>query len=305
MTVLLVYFSGNSTFAQEEKKVPQNEPYKQAPQPTEKVIGIVTDSKNAGWECDCYLNFYYYGSETDAKKKRDQQKAYLYKGRLDKTYTPSEEEMLKDLMKKATNEYGEKYPKYSLRNFKFTKESSISDVSGEFQCQNYFGTWRSHISYYYYGATEGGYYGYSTENGRSYTCKYSASVVIPDPKEEANEGLSSVVDKAMRNINKGSRLAIDQITVYDSINKDDFTDKLIDMLLDKGYKVVAKEYLSKLFTEQQNQQSGVYNDETVVQGKNFSAVGYYINVKVTKTTLRVQVVNVSTGEYEGNATLNL
>ena len=34
------------------------------------------------------------------------------------------------------------------------------------------------------------------------------------------------------------------------------------------------------------------------------AVGYYINVKVTETSLRVQVVNVSTGEYEGNATVN-
>jgi hypothetical protein len=33
-------------------------------------------------------------------------------------------------------------------------------------------------------------------------------------------------------------------------------------------------------------------------------VGYYINLKVTETSLRVQVVNVSTGEYEGNATVN-
>ena len=76
------------------------------------------------------------------------------------------------------------------------------------------------------------------------------------------------------------------------------------MLLDKGYKVVAKEYLERLYEEQQNQQSGIYNDKTTVQENNFSAVGYYINVKVTETSLRVQVINVSTGEYEGNSTVN-
>ena len=68
--------------------------------------------------------------------------------------------------------------------------------------------------------------------------------------------------------------------------------------------VVAKEYLDKLYEEQQAQQSGIYNDNTTVKDNNFSAVGYYINVKITETSLRVQVINVSTGEYEGNATVN-
>jgi len=68
--------------------------------------------------------------------------------------------------------------------------------------------------------------------------------------------------------------------------------------------VVAKEQLEKLYREQQDQQSGIYNPNTTVQDNNFSAVGYYINVKVTETSIRVQVVNVSTGEYEGNATVN-
>ena len=76
------------------------------------------------------------------------------------------------------------------------------------------------------------------------------------------------------------------------------------ILLNKGYRVVAKEYFEKLYQEQQDQQSGIYNEKTTVQENNFSAVGYYINVKVTETFVRVQVVNVSTGEYEGNATVN-
>lgn len=116
--------------------------------------------------------------------------------------------------------------------------------------------------------------------------------------------LSQALNKALRNVREGSRMAIDQVTVTSSMDRGEFKDQLIDVLLDKGYKVVAKEYLDKLYEEQQAQQSGIYNDRTTVQENNFSAVGYYINVKVTETSLRVQVVNVSTGEYEGNATVN-
>ena len=129
-------------------------------------------------------------------------------------------------------------------------------------------------------------------------------VYIVDPETQINENLSKVLNKALRNVREGSRLAIDQVTVISSMDRGEFKDQLIDVLLDKGYKVVAKEYLEKLYEEQQSQQSGIYNERTTVQENNFSAVGYYINVKVTETSLRVQVVNVSTGEYEGNATVN-
>ena len=122
--------------------------------------------------------------------------------------------------------------------------------------------------------------------------------------ELINSSLSQVLNKALRNVREGSRLAIDQVSVPFSIDKDDLKDQLLDVLLDKGYRVVAKDYLEKLYEEQEAQQSGIYNDKTTVQENNFSAVGYYINVKVTETSLRVQVVNVSTGEYEGNATVN-
>lgn len=129
-------------------------------------------------------------------------------------------------------------------------------------------------------------------------------VYTPDPQTQTKENLSQALNKALRNVREGSRMAIDQVTVLSSMDRGEFKDQLIDVLLDKGYKVVAKEYLEKLYEEQQAQQSGIYNDRTTVQENNFSAVGYYINVKVTETSLRVQVVNVSTGEYEGNATVN-
>lgn len=99
-------------------------------------------------------------------------------------------------------------------------------------------------------------------------------------------------------------MAIDQVSVTYGMDKEALKDQLLDVLLDKGYKVIAKEYLEKLYEEQEAQQSGIYNESTTVKDNNFSAVGYYINVKVTETSLRVQVVNVSTGEYEGNATVN-
>lgn len=129
-------------------------------------------------------------------------------------------------------------------------------------------------------------------------------VDLRDPETQAYSNLSQALNKALRNVREGSRLAIDQVTVPYSVEKETLKDQLLDLLLDKGYKVIAKDYLDKLYEEQQAQQSGIYNDNTTVQDNNFSAVGYYINVKVTETSLRVQVVNVSTGEYEGNATVN-
>ena len=117
--------------------------------------------------------------------------------------------------------------------------------------------------------------------------------------------MSQAINKALRDVPDGSRLAIDRISsTNEEIDREVLKDQLIDMLLDKGYKVVAKEYLAKLYEEIKDQESGIYNDGTTVKPDNFSAVGYYINVKVTETSLRVQVVNVSTGEYEGNATVN-
>lgn len=87
----------------------------------------------------------------------------------------------------------------------------------------------------------------------------------------------------------------------DNIDKAKLKGELIDMLTKKGHKVVAKEYLEKLYAEQQSQKSEAFNQKTVVRGNNFSATGYYINISITDDYLQVQVINVSTGEYDGNA----
>ena len=68
--------------------------------------------------------------------------------------------------------------------------------------------------------------------------------------------------------------------------------------------MVAKEQIEKLYKEQQGQQSGIYDSETTVKGNNFKAIGYYISVLITEEYVQVQVVNVSTGEYDGNAIIN-
>ena len=123
-------------------------------------------------------------------------------------------------------------------------------------------------------------------------------------KTDANSSLSKALDRGLNNVRMGSKVAIDGISVTSETNKEYYKDQVINLLLNKGYKVVAKEYLQKLYNEQQDQLSGIYNENTTVQENNFSAVGYYINVKATDSSVRVQVVNVSTGEYEGNATVN-
>lgn len=123
-------------------------------------------------------------------------------------------------------------------------------------------------------------------------------------EEQFYLSLSQAINKSLGNVRQGSRLAIDEVSVPYTMDRNAFKDQIIDMLLDKGYKVVAKEYLEKLYQEQQDQQSGIYNDRTIVQENNFSAVGYFLNIKLTESSVRVRVVNVSTGEYEGNATVN-
>lgn len=156
----------------------------------------------------------------------------------------------------------------------------------------------------------------SIENGvvvsRTAQRTYVASAIVyaiqtePVVTSSANSvaPLNQSLTKALQDIREGSRLALDQIKIVNG-DKEDFKDQVIEILLDEGYKVVAKDYLEKLYEEQKAQQSGIYNDRTTVQENNFSAVGYYINVKQTETAIKVQVINVSTGEYEANVTVNL
>ena len=187
-------------------------------------------------------------------------------------------ELYNFLKQKVEEQYAEKYPNYRIRDFDIEQTSS-----------NFSGGTRP----YFY-------------SGIAYKYKVSATVVVPDYQRQITEGFSKAMDKGFRNVREGSRIAIDIVTVASGIDMDRSTvkDMIVDVLLDKDYKVVAKEYLEKLLKEQQEQQSGIYNDNTTVRDNNFSAVGYYINVKVTETSLRLQVINVSTGEYEGNVTIN-
>lgn len=137
--------------------------------------------------------------------------------------------------------------------------------------------------------------------------RITATVVLPGGKQKNVEEnpLSKALDKALLNIREGARIAIDMIKVPNGIDKEEYKDQVVEILLEKEFKVVAKEYLEKLYEEQQSQQSGIYNEKTTVKDNNFSAVGYYLNVRLTETALRVQVINVSTGEYEGNVTIKL
>lgn len=120
------------------------------------------------------------------------------------------------------------------------------------------------------------------------------------------EKMYEAIRKATRQIDDGNRFAIDQFSVTDGkTDKEKAKGQAIDYLLGKGYKVLAKEKLQKLYKEQQDQQSGIYNEKTTVKGNNFSAVGYFLTVRITEEYVQVQVVNVSTGEYVGNVTENL
>lgn len=186
----------------------------------------------------------------------------------------TDEQILEKLNKEANEKFGQKYPRYYLRNFTKT-DTILTDQDYEY-----------------------------TKHLRTYCNVFKAKVVIKDPKVEANEKLRQAIIKSLANIREGSRLAIDQVRIAEG-DKEDFKDQIVEILLDEGFKVVAKEYLDRLYEEQQAQQSGIYNDRTTVQENNFSAVGYYINVKRTDSSIKVQIINVSTGEYEANTSVNL
>ena len=195
----------------------------------------------------------------------------FYAGNSNVGYTVlSIEQAYKRVLEKAKKQYGETYD-FVLRNVRLVIEDT-----------------RHSDRYYYTSAT--------------IAIPAALKPVVSKPVENP---LSKALDKALIDVRDGSRIAIDQIRVPTGMNKEDYKDEVVEVLLDKGFKVVAKEYLERLFEEQKSQQSGVYNEKTTVKEDNFSAVGYYLNVKLTETALRVQVINVSTGEYDGNVTIKL
>jgi hypothetical protein len=139
--------------------------------------------------------------------------------------------------------------------------------------------------------------------GGDVTNYYTYTVVeIPDAKTLK---LIEAVNKATSEIDEDNRFALDKITVTDeSVDKAKARSQIVNALKDKEYAVVAKEQLEKLYKEQQGQQSGIYNDKTTVQSNNFTAVGYYLSARITPEYIQIQVVNVSTGEIEGDVTEN-
>ena len=142
-------------------------------------------------------------------------------------------------------------------------------------------------------------------NGDGSVSHYYTYTVVELPSPVVQK-LIEAINKATREIDEGNRFALDKLTITDGqTDKEKTKGQIVDLLLGKGYKVVAKESLEKLYNEQQGQQSGIYNPNTTVEGNNFTAVGYYISVRITEEYVQVQVVNVSTGEYEGNVTENL
>lgn len=139
--------------------------------------------------------------------------------------------------------------------------------------------------------------------GGDVTNYYTYTVVeLPNAKQMK---LIEAVNKATSEIEEGNRFALAKITVTDeSVDKAKARSQIVNALKDKEYVVVAKEQLEKLYKEQQGQQSDIYNDKTTVKSNNFTAVGYYLSTRITPEYIQIQVVNVSTGEIEGDVTEN-
>lgn len=253
---------------------------KNPPKPNEKIIEVMYDYRSGG--------------ETPGQYCADRNYIncwlVIHNGKNGSEYNYNEEELYKEMYDDAIKIYKKDYPLFYLRSFTWNVKSGITKGEYDRLINEYRPKTFAYISSDYY-----------CEKYHKYRIYLMSATVVTVDQDSY---LKEAVDKTLKNVNLGSRLAIDQLSGFKEDEIDNTKDELLDILLDKGYKVVAKEYLQKLYEEQQQQQSGVYNVETTAQANNFSAAGYYLNVKKTEKSIRVQVINVSTGEYEGNATVN-
>jgi len=265
LTILVIVLAAPAMFAQTYE-------WKKPPKPTERVLGTVECSDlPAGFIINYYSDCI--TSQGHGSSTIDKQKKY------------SDEQQYRWLKEYAESLYINDYPSFDLRNFMLkTERQEETTYEKDKLCAK--------VTYLKYILT--------------------ATVVVPNNKMHANiskieedDDLTKALCKALQDIREGSRIAIDQVRVLSGMDKNEYKDQIVEILIDKGYKVVAKEYLEKLYDEQQAQQSGIYNSKTTVKENNFSAVGYYLNVRLTETSLRVQVINVSTGEYDANVTIKL
>ncbi len=133
---------------------------------------------------------------------------------------------------------------------------------------------------------------------------YNYTIVeLPDVIYSA---LYDAIQKATATIEEESRFAIEKVVITDQqSDKENVKSQITNLLLNKGHKVVAKEYLENLYKEQQGQQSGIYNEKTTIESNNFTATGYYLRARITEEYVLIEVVNVSTGEFEGNVSVEL
>lgn len=133
---------------------------------------------------------------------------------------------------------------------------------------------------------------------------YNYTIVeLPD---EIYSALYDAMQKATATIEEESRFAIEKVVITDQqSDKENVKSQITNLLLNKGHKVVAKEYLENLYKEQQGQQSGIYNEKTTIESNNFTATGYYLRARITEEYVLIEVVNVSTGEFEGNVSVEL
>lgn len=139
-------------------------------------------------------------------------------------------------------------------------------------------------------------------NGDGSVSHYYTYTVVELPSA-VEQKMYDAIGKATRGIDEGCSFAIDQFSVTDGkTDKEKAKGQAVDCLINKGYKVLAKEKLQRLYKEQQDQQSGIYNQENALETNGFSTVGYFISVRITEEYVQVQVVDVATGEYVGNVT---
>ena len=181
-------------------------------------------------------------------KEYDGGQVEYFEGREDKSkgIYYSDEQLYYKLMSAAYMQYGESNIKF--KNF-FT--SINEDVIVEYRYTNGV-VWGKDVKRTY--VVSASVYAIRTEP----IVTSSTSSVTP---------LNQALTKALQDIREGSRLALDQIRTTNG-DKEDFKDQVVEILLDEGYKVVAKDYLEKLYEEQKAQLSGIYNDRTIVKEKN-------------------------------------
>jgi hypothetical protein len=114
--------------------------------------------------------------------------------------------------------------------------------------------------------------------------------------------LETVMNKALNGVPDKSRVAVVDVISHNRSIKNTIEDFVEEILLEKGFRPVDRKDLDKAREEQALQYNGEFDEKTWSEIGKFAGAAYVLTVRSDENSIRVRVLNTTTGEVAGNAT---